>query len=140
MRDLITLVEGLDDTPEATEVPSWKIEEQYAYGDCDILALALHRKYGLPIRAVVFIDEEDGEEGYSHVWVSYQGKALDIWGVRSEAEIEQAWIIEDDQGGQIKSVSEEWLLSTLPQRQRVNLPERVAQALVDFTKLHGPLR
>lgn len=111
--------------------PQWEIEEQYAYGDCDILALALHRKFNLPIKAVVSNDST-----YSHVWVDKDGKALDIWGLRPEQEIKTAWIDDDNIDATIKSVSEEWLLNNLPNRQRHNLDDRINQALKDFKSIH----
>jgi hypothetical protein len=110
---------------------NWQIEEQYAYGDCDILAIGLHIKLKLPLRAVV-----DGDK-YSHVWVSPSpNTALDIWGERPEKEIYQAWIAEDDQGGEIKTVSLEWLMAHLPAKQKENLNQRVKKSLEDFKIVH----
>lgn len=74
MRQFISLVENaIRGVPE-------DVVEQYSYGDCMWLALALHNRYGWPIRAQMHRDAVHGDYVAHAYCVMPDGRECDILG------------------------------------------------------------
>lgn len=57
-----------------------QLQEQYNYGRCMFLAIALHRRYGFEIQAAI-VNDKDGESWIGHAWVKLpDGLFFDIMG------------------------------------------------------------
>lgn len=122
---------------EEYRIPRWRIEEAFAYGACAELALAVAEHRGLQIGVIGHADS------YSHAFcVVADGYGLDIWGVRTFAEIERVWH-EDDPDCSIRIVSANELRSmggSLVAPEFADIPARLARdgclagaVLDDFT-------
>lgn len=97
--------------------------EKYMHGDCDIFALAAHRKTGWSLVA-----EMDSQGNYSHVLLQHpSGKLFDFSGLRPRLDDKAL----SEYYGEPRSyldIDSAWLLQRLPARQRKNLSGRMAEA------------
>lgn len=90
---------AIDDVAQSLSIERWRIEEAFAYGACQNLALKLNEAFGIPI----FI--ATSEDSYAHAFCAVSAeKALDIWGVRSFAEIQSVWS-EDAEDTELREVT-----------------------------------
>lgn len=113
---------------------------EYLEGCCHILALALHRKYDLPL--VALLGEEGGEEIVVHVACEHPNdwtKIIDIEGVRSRKETEDAWY--DVREAYWEDITEDWIAQEIEEDNLIDFDEDLlaeAEAVAD--RLMGHLR
>lgn len=78
--------EALAETADRAGVETWKIEEVFAYGGCDVLAVQLHDRLGLPLGQAT---EGDGFH-HAFAWLG-EHHCLDALGVRRREVVEAVW-------------------------------------------------
>ena len=97
--------------------------EEYSYGKCAWLALALHERFGWPMTAEVQTDDADGARYVSHSWVTMpDGREVDIYGPQLEV---------DRFGGKETRMSRKALISLVRETNDVTegwVVQRVAEA------------
>ncbi|WP_327210405.1 hypothetical protein [Rhizobium leguminosarum] len=84
--------EAVEKTACLAGVERWQLEEAFAYGCCDVLAVELHERLGLPL------GQATEGEGFCHAfaWIGDE-HCLDALGVRGRDVVAAVWN-EDDQG------------------------------------------
>lgn len=98
--------------------------DTFLSGYCHALALALHRKYGLEL--VALIGEVGGEEIIVHVACEYPGDwmmIVDVEGVRSRKGAEDVWFEVD--GPYWEDVTEEWIGQAIEDGQLLELNKEI---------------
>jgi hypothetical protein len=71
---------------ESVDVPE-AVVEQYSYGDCMWLALAMHKRFGWPIRCQMHRDDEHGDYVAHAYCVMPDGREVDILGPQKQVDI-----------------------------------------------------
>jgi hypothetical protein len=104
----------------ASDIPE-DITERYTCGRCMWLALALHRRFGWPIKAQMYCR---GDEYLAHVYVVHpSGFDIDIYGPEFEMPM---------YGDKTRDFTEEELLEYLSCVSREKIEQEIAQASVDI--------
>ena len=97
--------------------------EEYSYGKCAWLALALYERFGWPMTAEVQTDDADGARYVSHAWVTMpDGREVDIYGPQLKV---------DRFGGKETRMSRKALISLVRETNEVTegwVVQRVAEA------------
>lgn len=83
--------EALAEAADRAGVSVWRIEDVFAYGGCDILAVHLHDRLGLPL------GQATEGDGFHHAFAWLGGDhCLDALGIRTRQQVETRWKEDDD--------------------------------------------